>query len=243
MNKELFFSLTTIPSRFKNIYPCIDSLLNQLVTIPYKIIINIPENYSIRFNNQISNEDIEEFLKYYNYNKNIIINRCKFDYGPGTKLIGILKNKIKINDAFIVLVDDDVIYDKNFLNGIYPYLYDNIVASYWVYNIDDIKVGQGVDGLLIDGKLLKEFLKYYKIIKDEKYINFHDDIYISFYFYLKKINIEKISWENNIYVNYNNIESLSSLNGDFSREIIHKKVHSTLISILNKGNFNCILPK
>ena len=56
IHSDIYVSMTTIPSRFKNIFPCIDSLLNQLF-LPTKIIINIPLQYDFRFNNYVISED------------------------------------------------------------------------------------------------------------------------------------------------------------------------------------------
>ena len=46
------YSLTTIPAKFDNLYLTIDSLLNQTIKAT-KIIINIPKQYSLRFNSSI----------------------------------------------------------------------------------------------------------------------------------------------------------------------------------------------
>ncbi len=43
-------SLTTIPSKFDNLYITMDSLINQTM-LPSKIILNISKIYNFRFNN------------------------------------------------------------------------------------------------------------------------------------------------------------------------------------------------
>ena len=52
------YSLTTIPAKFDNLYLTIDSLLNQTIKAT-KIIINIPKQYSLRFNSSIEKDKIE----------------------------------------------------------------------------------------------------------------------------------------------------------------------------------------
>jgi hypothetical protein len=239
IHSNIYVSLTTIPSRFKNIYPCIDSLLNQLF-LPTKIIINIPLQYHFRFGGSfITENDIQEFKNHYSHTDKVVVYRCNFDYGPGTKLIGLLKNNIPLDNSFIILVDDDVIYNNTFLQGFIPYLYKNSVASYWVYNFMDLTIGQGVDGFLIEGKLLHKFLKYYNLIKDKSFINYQDDVYISFFFKIMNISIKKVdpNTNENIYSNYNNYDALSTLSGSFSRENVYLNGIKLLNEFRNTGKF------
>ena len=238
IHSDIYISLTTIPSRFKNIYPCIDSLLNQLF-LPTKIIVNIPLQYNFRFDNtSISENDIQEFKNHYSYTDKVEVFRCNFDYGPGTKLIGLLKNNISLNNSFIVLVDDDVTYKNTFIQGFIPYLYEKSVASYWVYDFGDLRIGQGVDGFLIHSNLLSNFLKYYKLIKDEAFINFQDDVYISFFFKILNIPIRKVDSNETVYSNYNNYDALSTLSGDYSRDNVYQKGIEILNHFKNIGKFN-----
>jgi len=240
---KIYVSLTTIPSRFKQINACIDSLLNQLF-LPTKIVINIPSKYNFRFeNSEITDEDIQSFTNQYSHTDLIKINRFPSDYGPGTKLIGLLKNNIPLDNCFIVLVDDDVIYSNKFLQGFVPHMYENSVASYWVYEYSGIVIGQGVDGLLIHGPLLKQFLSYYDVIKKEKYINYQDDIFISYYMRILGIPINKVDCSETIYSNYNNCEALSELKGVFSRNIVYEKCIHLLNSYYNKGSFHFLVRK
>ena len=86
-------SLTTIPSKFDNLHITIDSIIHQTL-LPSKIIINIPKKYNFRMNNSsIDMKKINAFkAKYSNYN--IFINLINEDYGPGTKLLGLLNSDI-----------------------------------------------------------------------------------------------------------------------------------------------------
>ena len=97
-------SLTTIPSRIKNVYKTIENLNNQTIK-PDKIFLNIPIEYKRFKNDKISEDDINELKKL-----NIEVIRCE-DYGPATKLMGSL-DKIKNYDC-VILIDDDHLYYKN----------------------------------------------------------------------------------------------------------------------------------
>ena len=98
-------SLTTIPSRFKQVRLTIDSLTKQTQK-PEKIFLNIPYNYQ-RFPGQvISTEYLDELSNF----KNLEIVRCD-DFGPGTKLLGSISSLQKY--SHVVLVDDDHVYQKD----------------------------------------------------------------------------------------------------------------------------------
>ena len=93
----IYVSLTTIPSRVKNLNRSVESLLKQICK-PDKIFINIPTKYK-RFKEIIEKEHIPKFS-----DPIVEITRCE-DFGPGTKLLGSL-NKFKEN-SLIILADDD----------------------------------------------------------------------------------------------------------------------------------------
>jgi hypothetical protein len=97
-------SLTTIPSRIREVSLTIDSLIKQTKK-PEKIFLNIPYKYE-RFPNQfISTEYLEKFKNI----KTLDVVRCD-DFGPGTKLLGSINNLEKY--SHVVLVDDDHAYQK-----------------------------------------------------------------------------------------------------------------------------------
>jgi hypothetical protein len=247
MNNNYIISLTTIPSKFENLHITIDSILNQTI-LPNKIIINIPERYNFRMNNsEITIEKMNEFKEKYSRNEIIQINRIEEDYGPGTKLLGILTSEImkniEISRTYIILIDDDVIYKPYMIEYFDKYIkeYKKEVCSFYVYNSGDIQIGQGVDGFLIKLNLLDEFLKFYRIIKDNDYIKYHDDFYISYYFYLKEIEIEYIKPPNNCLIyetHYKTfIDALSGINGKYSRSNLNRKLKEILDEHNNKGCF------
>jgi len=167
-------SLTSIPPRFKNLKKTIDSILKQTI-IPKKIFINIPTFYK-RF------DFIENTNFLNNLNSKIVeVKRCK-DYGPGTKLLGSI-DKI-LNYEYILILDDDHKY-KNYMCETFIKNADILkdeAYSFHVYQIDDLFVGQGADGFFINTKHLREIKKFYeKFVKNNNFLFFHDDLWISIY--------------------------------------------------------------
>jgi hypothetical protein len=116
------------------------------------------------------------------------------------------------------------------------------VGSFCVYNVNSVKIGQGGDGFLIKLNLLDNFLNYYNVIKEEDFINYHDDFYISYYFYLLNKNIEFIKPPNNclIYDIHDStfIDALSKLNGKYSRGNLNHKLYEILETFKINGYFN-----
>ena len=249
---DYIVSLTTIPAKVEYIYNTLDSLLCQ--TMPVKaIVINIPASYSLRFDNaSIDSNSIEKIKDTYK-NKNIIINHIENDYGPGTKLLGLLQSYILDDyskESFIVIVDDDLIYKQDVIETFHKrYQLDNNInfASFWGYEYNDVYIGQAADMLFIKKKHLSVFNSYFNIIKQYNRLLFHDDFYISYYFYLLNIpliiieqqenNIEQ--QENSIYdiTDAINIDALNNLEGELSREELCHYAYNTLNNMLNRNMF------
>lgn len=228
-----------------------DSLLNQTI-LPSKIVINIPKIYNFRMSHcYISPDKINAFMNIYS-KFNVIINFLDEDYGPGTKLLGLLHNNIvdydNISNTYIILVDDDVIYKQYMVE-----LFDNEIklknveiASFCVYVYNGKKIGQGVDGFLMKLNTLDKFLNYYTIIKQQDYVNYHDDFYISYYFYLLKKTIHYINPPNNCYIYDTHpntfTDALCKMNDKYSRINLNNKVDKILNKLNENGRF-CFLDK
>ena len=176
-------SLSTIPSRIKNIYKTIDNLNNQTLK-PDKIFLNIPRKYKRFKNETISEVDINS-LK----NMNIEITRCE-DFGPGTKLMGSL-SKIIDYDC-VILIDDDHLYNKHVFNiFVNEFRKKQINYSFYLNKILNIKMGQCSDGLLINTKLLDIIdIFYEKYVRKNKNMFLDDDLWLAIY--LQKIKKSKI---------------------------------------------------
>jgi len=244
MPNNYIVSLTTIPSKFDNIYKTLDSIIIQTL-LPEKIIINIPKVYNFRMNNtEIPLEKIDDILVKY-ANHNVVINIIDKDYGPGTKLLGLLTSDINIfddldNNMYVVLIDDDVIYQPKMIEYFDNYVKTNVnnpinAGSFCTYTYN-ITLGHGVDGFFIKLNILSKFLQYYDVIKNEDYVNYHDDYYISYYLSLLNITVHRLlTPDNSVIYNCHSqtfIDALCGLKGKYERNNLNFK----LTEILN--NFN-----
>ncbi len=230
----IYISLSTIPSRIKNLYKSVNSLLSQSQK-PDKIFINIPMKYK-RFAEKISDEQIPKF------NNDVVeIIRCE-DYGPGTKLLGSL-NKFEKN-SLVILADDDNVY-KDYMIEKFFYFYSidkNNSYSFYVHPLGNFGIGQGADGFAINTNHLDGIKKFYDLaIKDYEQLFIHDDLWISYFlFYLKKIKIlslqNYIKKEENekftlIYESHNKSPGLISSYGKNLNESILKRDKIALESL------------
>ena len=177
-------SLTTIPSRIREVSLTIDSLIKQTKK-PEKIFLNIPYKYE-RFPGQvISTKYLEKFSNI----KNLEVVRCD-DFGPGTKLLGSVSDLKKY--SHVILVDDDHVYQKDMLEIFFNESLKNPknAYSFCVYDIEDLKVGQGADGFMINTNYFKSILLFFNnYVKKNKSLFFNDDLWISIYLN-KCLNVE-----------------------------------------------------
>ena len=247
-SNKYIISLTTIPSRIDYIETTIKSLVEQTLK-PEKIILNIPKKYNFRFESSIDEHIIKKTLN--KYIDEIIINYIDEDYGPGTKLLGLIKSdiiKLDLKDTYIVLVDDDVKYLPNMLEYFDNYNnkhHDNnlAVASFFCYNPYGFTIGQGVDGFFIKSNLLNKFEHYYDIIKNYDYINNNDDFFISYYFYLKQISIHRIPKKKLYYtkIESSKINSLFEIKDKYNRHNLNKKINEIFKKLNKEGKFDDII--
>lgn len=123
-HKFVIVTLTTIPSRLYNILPTIESIINQEIE-PDEIVLSLPLE-SKREPKPNQDPYDKNIIKKILDKTNITIIRCNIDYGPATKLLGLLereknKNLSPDDEALIITLDDDKIYDKettkNLLEG------------------------------------------------------------------------------------------------------------------------------
>ena len=167
-------SLTSIPPRFETLEKTIRSI-NSQTKKPQKIFLNIPLKYK-RYP-----ESKYNILRLEKNFENLKITRCN-DYGPGTKVLGSLKYLTDYD--YVVLIDDDHIYNKDMLDIFNKEALKNPdrVYSFCVFNIEDCKVGQGADGFMINTYFLKDILYFFNkfVINNEK-LFFNDDLWISIY--------------------------------------------------------------
>jgi hypothetical protein len=177
----IYVSISTIPTRIKNLNQSVQSLLNQTQK-PDKIFINIPFKYK-RFSETINDDQIPKF------DSNVVeITRCD-DSGPGTKLLGSL-SKLEKN-SLLILADDDHNYE-NYMIEKFFYFYSkdpNNAYSFYVHPLGKFGIGQGADGFAINTNHLDGIQNFYnKIVKNYKELFLYDDLWISFFLYFFKKN-------------------------------------------------------
>mmetsp|Transcript_11243 Transcript_11243/g.47959 ORF Transcript_11243/g.47959 Transcript_11243/m.47959 type:complete len:878 (-) Transcript_11243:2223-4856(-) len=101
--QKVVVSFTTTPARIDNLLPTINSLSVQTMQ-PHQIILNVPR-ISKRFG-------VEYLIPAYLYRiPGFVINHCD-DYGPATKLLGVL-DSIKDPETLIITIDDEYMYPAN----------------------------------------------------------------------------------------------------------------------------------
>jgi hypothetical protein len=230
-----YCSMTTIPSRFANVHKTIDSLLNQFFP-PKQIILNIPKQYGFRFDNKsIPQWDIDALQR--KYGAKLRIHMMEKDYGPGSKLLGALECEDISDDAYIILVDDDMLYCdflKHYILGIEKFtVFSSCVQKHQGI---DLKIGQGVNGFLMKKGLLNRFNKYYEVIKDHALIKHHDDLFISYYFKLIGISVERLPVEVYLKEHSDTQDSLVEIRGVYCRFNALWKGYRELVDITIKDH-------
>tara|TARA_B100000795_G_scaffold221952_1_gene176745 strand:+ start:209 stop:940 length:732 start_codon:yes stop_codon:yes gene_type:complete len=211
MDINFCVTLTTIPSRLKNLRVTIDSINNQTLK-PHKIFLNIPKEYKRFPNTYIKEKDLENIKKI----ENIEVIRCN-DFGPSTKLMGSL-DKIRKYDC-VIIVDDDHEYHKLMCEiFIEEFKKKKTNYSFYLNKIFNIKMAQCADGFLIDTMYLDKISDFYnKFVKNNKNMFFDDDLWFAIYLQLiKKVKLVKIldifqkrTGENVVYRNQHASDSLN----------------------------------
>lgn len=239
---RIFCSLTTIPSRFQRIEKTIDSLLDQTV-LPDKIFIHIPETYNFRFKESHVNPQALELFRarYANYRDIVVFNPVKEDNGPGTKLVGFFETEQwgeQTADDFILIVDDDVLYNRDFVENYVQNIIKNgadakkayTFQKYHLNNLDErdkIYVGMCVAGFCLNCRFLNDFLDFFGKMRNHDFVLYHDELYISYYVKLMGIEIVDISEGRGLFyktVENTHIDALNKVRGKYDRDVITPKI-------------------
>lgn len=105
-NEYIIVTLSTTPHRINNIGPTIESLLAQNANIK-NIYLSVPHLFK--------RDNLTYVIpKWLSNNPRITIIRTN-DYGPATKLLGILEDTPIPENAIIITVDDDIFYPKDLI--------------------------------------------------------------------------------------------------------------------------------
>ena len=171
--------MSTIPSRIKSIYKTLDNIKKQTIQ-PEKIFLNIPYQYKRFKNEKIYEQDLINLNR-----ENLVIKRCE-DFGPGTKIMGSLKD-VKEYDC-VIIIDDDHLYDENIFSiFIKEFIKKKINYSFYLNKIFNIKMGQCADGFLIDTNLLEGIEIFYKkYVENNKNMFMDDDLWLAIFLQKEK---------------------------------------------------------
>lgn len=196
--KSVIVSMSTIPERLESdtISKTLDSIMKQ--TYPVKRIhVNIP--YTSLKGKKYPEDIIEKLKRKY---PNVFFDRIDTDYGPITKLLPTIKY-LK-NNEWIVLVDDDVIYDKNMIKPLIDSGYNAVgyacrqgeelkyITSENIKKDKPCDILETYAGVLYKGDIFNDFEKYHKKYHGNKNTTclLQDDLQIAHY--LKEKNIKRM---------------------------------------------------
>lgn len=222
-------SLTTIPEKFHSLEEPLQSICRQkdVMQDNITIVVNLAKEYDFRLNHSVIDATQLEAMRA--QFPNVIFNEGQPDVGPGLKLVGLrsfldspkgqdilLQQKQKKIPVVVVLIDDDVGYFDNCLKTIADHLQQQPsmrAGSFYCYSVpipaaaqeqQMMVVGQGVDAffMYLDDILCYDFFGYFDRLWEyaDKKVFFHDDIYISYFFYKHHIALHQIRLPDNSYV-------------------------------------------
>ena len=185
-------------------------------------------------------------------NDKIVINICKTDYGPITKILGL----IELDDTFeeddlIIVVDDDIEYNKNII-----FLYN---LNHLIYNSDIIGISQknhlrknittDIFSPIYSGKTVFGWMSWgikYKFLRPlydyyVDYINIdedlwkHDDLFINMFYHDYKLSSSEIGINSVVSVDNNDkiasLRSDNNISGDYRQRLEKKFKYKTVKKI------------
>jgi len=239
-NNHIIISLTTIPSRIinKNFMNVINKLYEQIHR-PSKIIINIARKYKRTFDidYKVYDMKITELTKLHF----VYLNFIDIDYGPITKVLGLMNCSDLIHDnSIIIIVDDDwfysdklvlyyemcyELYNSDFIgideNNIIEWkknkkhnIIDNKVIFYEKYN----SFAYGWLSYSIKKKYIIELYEFYNnLLNIDNNIFFHDDLVVGLFILTKPIissgiNICMCDFNNRLDIEYIDALRINSFN-------------------------------
>ena len=257
---KFVISFTTSPSRIEKIKPMIDSIINQSLK-PNLILLNIAEIFPRTGERYI----IPDFVK-----NNVTINRIEKDLGPATKLIPTItylkNNNYDENDTFIIYLDDDIRYSNNMIST-YNFLLTinktkrvlccggfhfanrngNLFLCGQRKHNDLVSVAEGYASVCVALSIFKQDFEDYmhKYISSYKECLLSDDVVLSNYFLLHKIEIRIVSipgkcslhdiWDKKCILDYGNEDDALHC-GANGFSVTNVERYPKVLKILNSNN-------
>lgn len=116
--RKVIATLTTIPSRMDNVHVTIESILNQTLK-PDEVVLSIP-THSLR---EEKDYELSDEVKKLSDEGKITLLHCEEDYGPATKLLGVLKREIDLDytedrEPILITFDDDKRYHSDAIHNL-----------------------------------------------------------------------------------------------------------------------------
>lgn len=223
--------LTTLPSRIGSMEKCLDSLLSGDL-VPDMIFVSIPR-YSPA---EGCFYQLPAFLRDDRFGGRVVVNFIDRDWGPGTKLLGILPF-VAGSKSYVVLADDDMKYRPYFLRSLIEHqAKDHDSAfSFYVFNNNGLPTGQGADGFSIWSPHLSGALEFFREHVLNTDLFFQDDVWISFWLMLKGVKITSLQptlphgefvWEK-----LHQVNQLYYKQGNLARERLNNQVFRLFQSV------------
>jgi hypothetical protein len=199
--------------------------------VPDKIFLALPP-ISTRENCGYS---VPDFLRSRDFCGSVIeVVKADRDWGPGTKLLGSLD--VIPQECYLVLVDDDVRYRRDFLaNLLNAQRQDHSSSfSYYTYRTEGVTVGQGCDGFSFWYPNLAGIRQFAESHVMNANLFFHDDLWISFYLASKGISIKSLASRLKSGLIYeieleHQPSSLSQLGGQLARQQLNRSCAKYLL--------------
>ena len=226
--------MTTLPSRIGLMRPCLESLLQGSMA-PDRIFLSLPPA-ALRDEGPYV---IPDFLREPPLSQKVEIIRTPEDYGPGTKLLGLL-GKIT-QPCYVVLADDDVVYKSFFVRRLIEHQRRDHRSSFsfYAYSMAGLRIGQGVDGFSFWSPNLAGVFDFYSRHIAGTGLMFHDDLWISFYLMSRGVAVKSLRYlldeagagdvrETILH----GVKALSAETGALSRQ----KLNSLIVPLFNQVN-------
>tara|TARA_R100001510_G_scaffold10421_3_gene8003 strand:- start:2522 stop:3382 length:861 start_codon:yes stop_codon:yes gene_type:complete len=127
--RKIIASVTTIPSRLAKADESISSIMRQHVS-PDEIVLCLPKE-SLREPSEGDPYELPDTIKNLQKSGRLTIIRTENDYGPATKLLGVLEREIEKdytldNEPLIITFDDDKFYEPEAISQMLnPYLIES----------------------------------------------------------------------------------------------------------------------
>lgn len=225
----VYVSIATIPSRIGKMKPTIDSLLGGS-RVPDKIFVVHPQYCKW----EQAGYEVPDFLRDTSYNGGIVEHVVAADdWGSSTKILGVL-DKLDVN-CYLVIVDDDVIYDQSFLAGLVEAQSMDHASTfaYHSYRADGMNFATGCDGV----SFYSPNLSGLQAFADQHVIGtkllYHDDLWIGFYLFKNGVPLKKVPRGEDGRLIYTQVlpnDALSApISRDLAREIIQKESIARLL--------------